>query len=189
MCKPSPPLLAVAPYVTEDNLDALMIYPAPKGGWHADIVLKETPPGIPNVMGTPVGRPCPTRADAEEIGKRLLVSMLILAARNQSPPEKLSPVFTINGWAISLPAEAYDYALSEMPHMRNGYGTQLQAAARVEQILDKLCPEGFDGEAFGNWPAEKQAALLTVLITATLSGLLCLALAARRGAGNERLTL
>jgi hypothetical protein len=31
---------AQLPYVTEDNLSAILIYQAPKGGWHADLLLK-----------------------------------------------------------------------------------------------------------------------------------------------------
>jgi hypothetical protein len=161
---------ATAPHVTEANLDALMIYPAPKGGWHADVVFKSTPPGVPNCMGTPVGHPLRTRAEAEDVGKRLLVSMLKIAEMNQTAPTQ-ERVFLICGWSVRLPAEVYEHALGQMPEMRNGYGSPLQAAARVEQVLDELCPEGFNGEAFDDWPTERKAYLLSVLVTATLSGL------------------
>jgi hypothetical protein len=37
-------------HVSEDKLDAVMIYPAPKGGWHGDVVLKGVPPGVPDAF-------------------------------------------------------------------------------------------------------------------------------------------
>lgn len=158
-------------HVSEDNLDAIMIYPAPKGGWHGDVILKTVPPGVPNSFGTPVGTPCHTRAEAENHAKHILVSLLLIAERNENVTPEKGRVFLLSGWSVRLPAAVYEQALALMSEMRNGYGTPLQAAARVEQCLDELCPVGFDGKAFNNWPREKQAALLTVLITATLSGL------------------
>ncbi|MGI4851991.1 MAG: hypothetical protein ACRYGR_08630, partial [Janthinobacterium lividum] len=35
-------------YARTANLDALIIYAAPLGGWHADVVFKSVPPGTPN---------------------------------------------------------------------------------------------------------------------------------------------
>jgi hypothetical protein len=161
---------AAVTYLTEENLDALIIYPAPKGGWHADIVLKTVPPGIPNVFGTPVAHPCRTRAEAEDTGKRLLVSLLILAGRNAGA-KPAPPVFMLDGWTFKLLPELYDVALAAFPDRVNGYGTKLQAAGRVEAALDQLCPEGFDGDTYNTWPREKQAQLLTVIHIAVLSGL------------------
>lgn len=160
---------SAATYITEDNLDAILIYGAPKGGWHGDVVLKSTPPGVPNAFGTRVEDPCRTRAEAEDTAKHILVSLLQIAEGNKAPPAK--PVFMLCGWTIELVPELYDIALKIMPDMRNGYGTQLQAAVRVEETLEQLCPEGFDGQAFNRWPQEKKAALVAVLHTAALSGL------------------
>lgn len=161
---------AAGTYLTEANLDALMIYPAPKGGWHADVVLKTVPPGIPNVFGTPVHKPCRTRTEAEDRGKRMLVMLLALAARNAGA-EPAAPVFMLDGWTFKLLPELYEVALAAFPDRADGYGTKLQAAGRLEAALDRLCPEGFDGAAFNKWPRGKQADLLTVIHIAVLSGL------------------
>ena len=163
---------ATLSYVTEDNLAALMIVRAPKGGWYADLVLKSVPPGVPNVIGTPVDTPLRTRAEAEERAKRTLVMALVVARRNaETKPQALPPVFTLCGWAIKLSPVVLPTALKLMPEGAAGYGTPLQAAGRVEATLDQLCPEGFDGEAFNTWPREKQARLVGVLHVAALSGL------------------
>jgi hypothetical protein len=99
----------------------------------------------------------------------VLVGLLVIAAQNSERPA--DPVFMLNGWSVALPAAVYQLGLAVMPEMKNGYGSPLQAAARVEQCLDELCPEGFDGAAFDHWPRERKAQLLSVLVTATLSGL------------------
>jgi hypothetical protein len=161
---------ATASYVREDNLDAVMIYPAPKGGWHADVVFKYVPPGIPNTMGTPVEHPRRTRAEAEAVAKDLLVTVLRIAETTRGKA-RAAPVFMLHGWTLRLPRDLLPSALAVMPEFHSGYGTQLQAAARVERVLDELCPEGFDGSAFNDWPIEKKVALVTVLSIATLSGL------------------
>jgi hypothetical protein len=161
---------SVVTYLTEDNLDALLIYPAPKGGWHADVVLKSVPPGVPNVFGTPVENPCRTRAEAEERGKDLLVSLLQLAAKNVGA-EPAAPVFMLHDWTFPLKTDVLPQALTLMPEFASGYGSPLQASARVEAALDELCPEGFDGKAFDAWPHDKKARLWAVLHIAALSGL------------------
>ncbi len=166
----SPLANATTPYMTEANLDALMIYPAPKGGWHADIVFKTVPPGIPNSIGTPVGSPARTRDEAEKIAKHMLVAVLCVAARNRDPAAAV-PVFTLHGWVFKLFPDLFQLTLAMMPQYANGYGSPLQAAGRVEAKLDELCPEGFDGDAFNKWPEEKKVILLTTLHIAALSGL------------------
>jgi hypothetical protein len=157
-------------YIREDRLRAVMIYPAPKGGWHADVVLENLPPGVPNTFGTRVEAPCRTRAEAEETAKRILVALLGAAELNRGKAER-PPVFMLDKWSIALRPEIYDAALALMPHMANGYGSPLQAAVRVEETLADLCPEGFDGKAFGGWPHAKKVELVTVLHIAALSGL------------------
>jgi hypothetical protein len=67
---------ATMQYVTEDNLEGIAIYPAPKGGWHCDVTLINVPPGVPNALGTQVAHPLATRADAEAHAKILLVTIL-----------------------------------------------------------------------------------------------------------------
>lgn len=160
-----------AAYVREDNLDALMIYPAPKGGWHADVVLKHVPPGIPNVMGTRVEQPLRTRAEAEEAGKSLLIFMVKLCERAKSTGD---PVFLLHGWAFTLSLKVFELALKAMPEgaggPSGGYETKEQAIERIEDVLAELCPDGFDGEAFNGWSPIRKARLLGVLTVAALTG-------------------
>lgn len=166
---------ATAAYVTLENLDALLITPAPLGGWHADIVFKHTPPGVPNTMGTPVERPMRTRQEAEEAGKNILVMVCAIAASNEAAkPPPAPPVFLLSGWACKLVPEVFELSLMGMPDgaggPNGGYTSKEHAIERIEETLAELCPEGFDGKAFNAWDPAKKAELISVLHIAALTG-------------------
>ena len=95
---------AQRPYLTEANLDAVVLYPGPLGGWHADLLLKHAPPGIANALGTPSAEPLRTREEAEERGRTVLAFCLT----DVSPPppaERPAPAFLLYGWSIALVPE------------------------------------------------------------------------------------
>lgn len=168
----SPLFLAVAPYLTEDNFDALVIYEAPRGGWHADLLLKKVPPGITNVVGTPVQSPCRTKDEAENFAKNILM----MACYQSEHGDKTAhmPAFLLYGWEFPLPLmPELAAALTEDAHVtsRLGYGTDFQAAVRVEKAIDELFPNGFDGDLFNQADDKKKAKLIAVLHRAALSGL------------------
>lgn len=159
-------------YVAEDNLEALSIYPAPMGGWHADLVLKHVPPGVPNVIGSPVGQPHATRAAAEASAKALLVGALTIAKQNrEATVAKRPPVFILNGWSCELLPRLYEAALKHFPSRAGCYSSKETAVERIEEVLQELCPDGFDGKAFNGWGAEKKSRLLGVLHVAALTGI------------------
>lgn len=164
-----------ASYVTEANLDALVIYPAPLGGWHADVVFKHTPPGVPNTMGSPVEHPLRTRREAEEMGKRLLVMLCTMAARNAAAKvAPADPVFLLHGLAFTLMPKLYELALAAMPEgaggSEGGYETKERAIERIEEVLGNICPDGFDGDVFNSLDRGQKAEILTVLHIAALTG-------------------
>lgn len=166
---------ATASYVSLENLDALLITPAPLGGWHADVVFKYTPPGIPNTMGTPVERPMRTRQEAEEAGKSILVMVCAIAASNEAAkPPPAPPAFLLNGYSFKLVPEFFELSLTIMPGgaggPNGGYPSKERAIERIEETLTELCPEGFDGKAFNGWDQDRKCALLTVLHIAALTG-------------------
>lgn len=163
---------AQSSYLSYDKLDMVLIYPAPKGGWHADVVLKDMPPGIPNSIGTRVETPCKTREEAEMAGRGILAGIVAQIEQN-GKQEPLPPVFLLHGWKFPLIPGFFMFALRAMPAGFNGYGSPLQAAVRIEQALGELCPRGFDGHEFNGWSQDKKAELLSVLHIAVLSGLFC----------------
>lgn len=158
---------ATAAYVTEDNLDALIIYPAPLGGWHADMLFKKVPPGVPNTMGTPVEKPCRTRAEAEEAAKAILVMMLTMAQQAQPPAP---PVFMLHDFDVRLLPEAIEAAAQAFPDEPHAYESKEHAIERIEAVLAALFPEGFSGERFDALDLPNKARFLSVLHIAAVTG-------------------
>jgi hypothetical protein len=60
------------------------VYPAELGGWHADIIFGNVPPGMPNTIGTPATLPCATRKEA--LDRAVMMLAAIFAARTRSKP-------------------------------------------------------------------------------------------------------
>ena len=158
--------------MTMDNLDAILIYQAPKGGWHCDLVLKDMPPGVPNSFGTRVETPCKTREEAEEVGRGLLAATIIHIKARQKP-EKPTPVFLLHGAEFKLLPEIFEITRQMMPDMLSDggpYKTAIGAIHRIESVLEQLFPNGFDPDAFNNMDRDRQIVLLSVLHGATLAG-------------------
>jgi hypothetical protein len=148
-------------YVTEENLEALVIYEAPEGGWHADVVLKEVPSGVPNCFGSPTEDPLPTYDAAMEIGKKTLVMLLVLAATDM---EAGPPVFILDGNVFELSVDILAWA--------HGYGSPERAAERLKVYLAAHFRDGaFDGPAYLALPRNDRNQLLTILHMAAVDGL------------------
>lgn len=90
-----------------ENLDALVIYSRGPLAWYADLIMKDLPAGISNVIGTPVHRPCSCRQEAEEAGDAMLEGILSVAIRNGSRPRTAPDTipFSLFGIEVLVPAE------------------------------------------------------------------------------------
>ena len=158
----------VSQYLTETNFDALVVYPAKLGGWHAELLLKRVPPGIPNAMGTPSDSPARTQAEAEERGKEILVAMLHAAQANEGEAETRAekpPVFLLYEWVFDLNPDILAQGVLEPDEGNAG-----RALAMIEEELSDLAPDGFEGGAFPSWGAEDQFRLLMALHIAAVAG-------------------
>jgi hypothetical protein len=157
-------------YVFEDNLDFIRIYPAPLGGWHCDVVLKNVPLGAPNSLGTPVANPLPTRSAAEDHAFLLLVSILKFQQLPQRPSAPSTPVFMLYDWTFHLIPELFEAAVNVFG-ADVGYDSKDIAEERIEAILQTLCPQGHrEGLAnFNKWSWDDKADLLKVLHLAALT--------------------
>jgi hypothetical protein len=151
---------AQAPYLRIANVEAVLVYQAPKGGWHGDVLLHSVPPGVPNVLGTPVERPCPTRDMAVDVVTGLL-AQIIGGEKEVDKIEIGPPIFLFHGYEIALVPEL----LAQIP----GYETVEHALIRLAEIEKRLFPHGVPrgelnlGDDAGRW-------LLTVLHMAACSG-------------------
>jgi hypothetical protein len=165
------------PYIREKNLDALLITPGERGGWHADLVLKDVPKGFANTLGTPTQTPCVSEAEAEKHGKAILIMALWIAHQNRNTPEPkpfdTDAPFSLYGWTIRLPAGVVSQWLEAFPdYKENGpYGTEAHARKRIDQTLEEIAPgvdpNTLDMKAF---TVEQNVLLISVLIGASLSG-------------------
>lgn len=154
--------------VTEANFDAVVVVPAPLGGWHCDLMFKDVPPGVPNAIGSPVETPFRTRAEAEAHAKILLVTMLKLL---QLPKGDPTPVFQLYGCAFKMLPEAVESVRRVLGDDELAYGSREVAIERIRDILTELCPTGFNVDDFNKrWPPIARAKLLTVLHMSVLSG-------------------
>lgn len=148
---------AQAPYLKIENVEAVMIYQAPKGGWHGDVVLKEVPDGVPNVLGTPVEHPCPTREMAVDMAIGLLVQIM---ATKELPPPVALPAFLFHGCEIHLVSDI----LEQIP----GYESVEHALKRLGEIEHELFPSGIPEEF--TLKGEEAASLMAVVHMAAKNG-------------------
>lgn len=158
----------LGPYIREDNLEALVVRPGPRGGWHADILFKSVPPGIPDSLGSPVQTPLRTREDAMEYAKGLLLDILVAAKRPATKPE-LQAVFELLDWEVPL----VPVILQTMTAISGGearYPSKEFAAARIGEAIAQLFPDGFSPERYRALSSDGQATFQSVLHMAALTG-------------------
>lgn len=165
---------AMSTHLREDKIQAVVVYPAPLGGWHCDVLFRDMPPGVPNTMGTPVGMPLATRDDAEKHGLDLLVAVLQMCMESEaSGEEEADPTFLLFGATITLNQQVINLLVAADPEALNGYGSKQAAIQRIREVLDRAIPgldhENFEAK-FNSATREQQMAIFTVLHIAALSG-------------------
>ena len=95
---------ATLPHLSAENLEAVLISPAPCGGFHADLVFTAVPPGISNTLGTPVSTPEPTRQAAEAVAVRILALLLHRNRLDLAPsPDPERVIFQLHGTEFEVP--------------------------------------------------------------------------------------
>jgi len=105
---------AMLEYAKPGNLEALVVYRTEKG-WYADLVLRKTPIGASNVMGTPISMPHPTREEAERGADQVLVMALMGWLRHKeqrrgAPAREDMRAFKLHGYEFDIPGAVVDAA-------------------------------------------------------------------------------
>jgi hypothetical protein len=163
---------SLLPYLIESNFDALVVYPAPLGGFHADLMLKHTPHGVAKAMGSPVATPLRTLEEAEQFARKLLVFALHVVYKAQMRGPQRSLQFLLYDVVIGLESDLYKEVLDVFPEASNGYGSQEQAAARIERFMTE---HGMITVTMGDLDQmdhNTKSTLWTIIHVAALSGLL-----------------
>lgn len=154
----------------ERQLHALLIYEAPLGGWHADLLFDGMPDGYPNTLGTAKQAPARTRREAEDQAQALLVLALDVIAKNQAQaPQPQAPVFMLHGWGVPLSQSMFQ-VLAQVSDGQARYDSREEAVQRIEEVLAELLPDGFDDDGFKALDFEARTKLLSVLHLAAATG-------------------
>lgn len=151
----------------EAMLEAILIYQGINGGWHGDIVLKDMPRGMPNVLGSPVGEPHRTRHQAEKSVRLLLVGLLRKIAENQAsgePPK--SAVFLYYGHPFKLSHEAF-----KMIDRMKWVQSEEDALRRIEDVTTRLLPNGATREAWEALAQPQRAQVMMAIHLAAATGI------------------
>lgn len=160
-------------HIREDSLDAVLIYPAPLGGWHCDVVFRDLGHGLPRAMGSPVHMPHKTRAEAEESAVHRVAGLLAAAMENaRSGTDPKEPVFMLHDVCVTLPSKVFAKLESLAPHLMRPYGSAEGAIARLEETLAELLPGGVTLEAIQALPKARRIQLRAVLQGCALHGVL-----------------
>jgi hypothetical protein len=149
----------------------VLIYPAPLGGWHGDVLLRDMPPGFPNCVGTQVEHPMATRAEAEARAKVVLVGLLAHIARKPVPEPPPPPGFIFFDFGVQLLPELYEHSLAVMPEFVDGYGSIERAIEKMDEAVATVWPDGYHGQDINTLPIDDKVFLLTRVHIAALSGL------------------
>lgn len=157
------------PHLRTDSIDGVHIYPAPAGGWHADVTLSGLPPGLPKVLGTPTSSPCVTRDEAEAAALRTLVMVIGLAHENEkSGPqdEAKDAAFEFEGVTLFIPI-----AMLAAIKSAAGVPDEEFVLKRLSEIRSELTDRDFlDLEATRSFGREQMAKLHAVAAMALLAG-------------------
>ena len=74
-----PSLESVVPGdLSEEDIEAVVIYQLPSGGWHCDILFGGRDGAVSNSIGTPAAQPSGSKRDAGKAGFTLLIGMLAI---------------------------------------------------------------------------------------------------------------
>lgn len=93
-----------SPWMRVDNVYGVHIYKTELDGWIADIELKTTPTGVPNIFGTHVSTPSESREESVESAVFML-AMIIRNTTDSTPSAPENNVFSFYEMQIPIPHE------------------------------------------------------------------------------------
>lgn len=121
----------VSPWVTIDNVYGVHIYRNEVNGWIADIELKNTPPGVPNIMGTPVDLPKENRDACEDEAVNFL-AMIIREGSKAAPEKPETNVFVFHGFGIKVPHEM----VVQLSEIKEAGGSDVDRGHVISRLKD-----------------------------------------------------
>jgi hypothetical protein len=163
--------------IKEKNIEAIVVYNNQQNEWFADILLKNTPVGIPNVLGTPVNSPEKTEKEALKSAYTILVNLykeILLNEKTKSDlrtPNK-DRVFILYGNSLNIPGEVIEKfheflnnAGIEKLFSREELRQQLHKKIKEIQTEEEFNPDDFDRST-----KEKREEIISIIIQLLLQG-------------------
>jgi len=157
--------------IKEKNLEALVIHSKNTTDWYADILLKNTPVGVPNVLGTPTHHPEKSEKEAIKSGYIILVSIyknILFSNKSTSDTKRKNErVFSLYGVDISIPGAVIEEIHKSISNISEEFFpseefliTKLQAI-----IKDKILTAEKIDSADKKWQLELYNIITLLLIT------------------------
>ena len=166
-------ITAQARYITQDNFLALLVTRGDAGGWSVDLQLRIVPPGVPNIVGSPVETPYPTQAAAEADAVRYLVFALAMErAVVAGKMEVSAPTFLYYGIPVWLQAELMNRLETLCPNGPPPGITAETCTRDIAAFTAEHFPTGVNQESMVALPNAHMSKLLTMLHTAAFVGVL-----------------
>lgn len=134
-------------HITEKNLEAILIYEDGKDRWFADVVLKKTPIGVPNVFGTPVNDPLPSRVEAEKSGFTMLVmiweQILTHTVVSRDTPKTDGRIFLLYAMEFTIDGQTIDTMAGLVDQVSEAVGIEFEddPIERLEKALKPVAGE------------------------------------------------
>lgn len=152
-------------YMKLENVEGVHVYNEGPERWYADIVLKNVPDGISQVMGIPVKSPVATQQEAWNFAKMLL---LMLRDTDNKYEKPTNIVFELDHIGISIPMDIFNTISKlkeKMPGFEPGYIEDLLYRAR-ERFGGKLTHEALNKSS-----SEDKSFLMMACTFALIAGL------------------
>jgi len=154
---------AAAPSMTISNAEGIHIYKT-AAGYYADVCLKETPPGIPRIMGTPLNLPHQTFELARQDAVRLVRLLIANGAGHQC------------GIRLPQPHLPHSHRTDENPGTGARQGTTRFQSRRIRQMAARRTrPRSCNAktkEAFDQLSTKELSGYLAVFAIALLGGII-----------------
>jgi hypothetical protein len=158
--------------IEERNLDALVIRSRGAGRWHADLLFRRLPPGLPTVIGTPEADPLGSEAEAASHGALILAAVVkAIEERRMAGDDRGRReirFFELHGVSFEFPVpliEALAAALAAAPEEIAEVTAEFRT--RLDRRLDRVMGgPGFDGDRWN--AAEEEDRIRALADMATL---------------------
>jgi len=143
------------------------VYQGRKGGWFFDLSFKDFPPGVPNIMGQPVGMPLPSRDEAVQGAVTMLAWLIKQKDRPLPSTEDAVAVFPFDHVIIQVPSSL----IARIKAIPVPSGGPDYVKTRLDEVREEFAGDGpMTVEVMNSLTEEQQLRVMTVVTMAMAEG-------------------